>query len=124
MGLWAVSMVGASATRSARLRIASVFIDIVVSLGLGASTALGLCRLDSPQPPVSKPGRPTNPPATAGAPSTRFSGRAGSRRGAGPFSTRALSLRSNSEKWHGHLIVLDVGCQSQLSHPVCVHTAE
>ena len=65
-----------------------------------------------------------NPPATAGAPSTSFSGRAGSRRGAGPFSTRALSLRSNSEKWHGHLIVLDAGCQSQLSHPVWVHTAE
>src|SRR5881397_3045220 len=80
-------------------------------------------RLES-YPPVSKPGRPTKLPATVGAPSTTFSGRAGSRRGAGPFRTRALSLRSNSEKWHGHLIVLDAGCQSQTSHPVCVHTAE
>src|SRR5262249_4635736 len=75
-------------------------------------------------PPVSKPGRPTKPPATMGAPSATLSGRAGSRRGAGPFTTRALSLRSNSEKWHEHLILLDAGSHSQASQPVCVHTAE
>jgi len=64
------------------------------------------------------------PAATVGAPSTTFNGSAGSRRGAGPFTTRALSLRSNSEKWHPHLIMLDAGCQSQTSQPVWVHTAE
>src|SRR3989442_8670546 len=65
-----------------------------------------------------------NAPATTGRPSATLTGSAGRRRDAGPFRTRALALRSNSEKWHGHLTVLDAGCQSHASHPVCVQTAE
>ncbi len=65
-----------------------------------------------------------NGPATNGRPSAIFTGTAGSRRGAGPFSTRALARRSNSEKWHGHFTVADAGCQSHASHPVCVQIAE
>src|SRR6266850_748338 len=60
-------------------------------------------------PPDSNPGRPMKAPATTGKPSATFTGSAGRRRGAGPFRTRAPALRSNSEKWHGHLTVLVAG---------------
>src|SRR5439155_1449137 len=59
------------------------------------------------------PGRLENPPAAARTPSMTLSGRAGSRRGAGPSRTRAPSLTSNVEKWHGHLIVRVCACQAQ-----------
>src|SRR5207245_3300936 len=79
------------------------------------STELREAALTAHPPPESKPGRPMKLPATAGIPSTTFSGRAGSRRGAGPFRTPAVFFRSNSENWHGPFAVVGAGRQTPLA---------
>ena len=67
---------------------------------------------------------PFERPATASAPSTSFSGSAASCHGAGPPTTRAPSLGSNSDSWHGHLKRCTSPNQSVTSQPVCVQTPE
>ncbi len=89
---------------------------------LTCAASCGIAAWTAHPPPDSKPGRPMKTPATAGMPSTIVSGRAGSRRGAGPFRTRAPSLRSNSEKWHEHLTLLERRLPLPQRHSPCACT--
>src|SRR2546428_12805787 len=96
---------------AAAATIASVLSDIVVASSCGVSERSCDAAFAPHPPPDSKPGRPMNAPATTGRPSATLTGSAGRRRDAGPFRTRAPALGRDSEEWHGHLTVIDAGCQ-------------
>src|SRR5262245_76917 len=67
---------------------------------------------------------PVNLPAATGAPSTALSGKAGSGRDAGPKTTLAPLLGSNSELWQGQWMIRRSVRQPVTGHSACVHEAE